>query len=118
MKHFELAKKLRLHSDHHQHAHGAVIARGNKIISTGFNQLKTHTRSNHKWRSLHAEVSALIKADPEMLYGAECYVYRQHLNGQPANSRPCQYCMAALINAGIKTIYYSINGGYAEEDIG
>jgi deoxycytidylate deaminase len=47
---FDVAKAASKHSDHPAHKLGAVIVKGNKIISVGFNKNKTHTKSNHAWK--------------------------------------------------------------------
>lgn len=117
LKFFELCKKLRLHSDHDQHKMACVIARGNKLISTGFNLNKTHPVSKTHWNTLHAEISALIKADPEACYGAQAYVYRERKDKKMGNARPCQACYAALKEAGIKTVYFSTEEGYTVESL-
>jgi deoxycytidylate deaminase len=114
---FDLAKKIRVHSDHYQHQLGCVIVKKNRIVSVGFNKLKTHPKSTHKYNSLHAEVDALIKAIPEDCKGAEAYVYREKRTGQLGNARPCASCYSALQAAGIKVIYYSSEEGYKNEKI-
>lgn len=117
IKFFDLAKKARLSSDHHQHQMACIIAKGNKLISIGVNKLKTHPASQHPYRSLHAEVSALIKADPNELIGAQAYIYREKKNGELGNSRPCNSCFLALQEAGICSIFYCTENGFKEEKI-
>jgi deoxycytidylate deaminase len=116
-KFFDMAKKIRVKSDHWQHHLGCVIVKKNRIVSVGFNKLKTHPKSPHKYNSLHAEIDALIKASPEDLDGAHAYVYREKRNGQLGNARPCSSCFSALQEANIKVIYYSSESGYQEEEI-
>lgn len=113
-KFFDLAKTIAKHSDHPNHQLGAVITKKNKIISFGFNKNKTHTRSNHEWKRLHAEISAIIKSKQDLI-GSEIYVYRETKLGTLGMARPCSSCMAAIKEAGIKKMYYTTSTGFMEE---
>jgi len=106
---------------------GAVIVKGNFVVSEGRNRLKTHTfqhRSNidsgylAPVPNIHAEIDALIRSGRHDLTGAEVFVYRGFVNGELANCRPCPSCMKALKNAGVKHIYYTDEIGYNYEKIG
>jgi dCMP deaminase len=116
IKFFQVAKAASKHSDHPAHQLGAVIVKGNKIISVGFNKNKTHTKSNHAWKRLHAELCAIIKAKQD-LTGSSIYVYRETKNGNLGLSRPCASCMEAIKEAGINKIYYTTETGFFEEKI-
>ena len=113
---FDLAKSISVHSDHPQHKLGAVITRGNRIISLGYNKNKTHTKSNHNWKRLHAEISAIIKAT-EDLNNCSIYIYRQKKDGSLGMARPCVTCMLAIKESGIKKICYSTENGFVEEKL-
>lgn len=117
MRFFELAQKLSKFSDHSQHHLGCVIVRGNKVVGMGFNQLKTHSKSPHKYKSIHAEFHAIIKSRSEDLSGCVAYIYRETKSGHPAMARSCSYCMDAFRLAGVETIYYSSPEGFLEERI-
>ena len=112
LKHFDLAKKLSYKSDHHTFAIGCVLARGNKVVGVGFNKLKTHPRSNHSYKMLHAEISALLGVSRDDLRGCDAYLYRETKNGMKALSRPCATCEAALREAGIERVFYTVNDTY------
>jgi deoxycytidylate deaminase len=105
---FRLAKIASQHSPFDKRFQmGAVISRGKRPISIGFNKLKTHA----KWPkafSLHAELSALLAKRFEDIRGTSVWIYRETADNKPALARPCKICMAALIEAGITEIYYSI----------
>lgn len=116
LKFFDLAKKLSTRSDH-RHKLGAVIVRKNRIISFGWNETKTHSKSNHPWKALHAETSAIIYANPKELIGSEIYIYRELKDGTPADSRPCEFCMKLIRQVGIETIYFSKDGNYWEKEL-
>jgi deoxycytidylate deaminase len=105
---FRLAKIASEHSPFDQRFKmGAVISRGKRPISIGFNKLKTHA----KWPkafSLHAEMSALLAKRFDDIEGSSIWIYRETADGIPAKARPCKLCMAALIEVGITKVYYSI----------
>ena len=115
LKYFELCKTLIKKSTHHQHHLSCVIVNKNKIISMGWNQIKTSPKSPHKYNMLHAEIHALLGVPYEKLKGCKAYVYRQDKNGNLAISKPCKACETALKLAGIKKVYYSTKNGYTEE---
>lgn len=105
---------------------GAVIVKGNFVVSEGYNRLKTHTfqhRSNTvsgylaPVPNIHAEIDALIRSGRHDLTGAEVFVYREFVDGELANCRPCKSCMDALRKAGVKHIYYTTESGYHYEKI-
>lgn len=98
----------------HRHKHGAVIFKQGKVISRGHNETK-HGNSKFKgyWSgSLHAEISAIIKANTS-LDGCSICVVRSNLR----TSFPCVSCMAALKKVGIKNLYYSDDGAIMKERI-
>lgn len=80
---------------------GAVIVRGNEIISTGVNSV---TSDNDP--TAHAEVNAIRSACRKLgrfkLEG--CTIY--------SSCEPCPMCLSALYWAGIKKVYY----GNTKED--
>lgn len=114
-KFFELAKKLSKKSTYHKEKIGGVLVNKSKIISVGFNKFRTHTKSNTPFRMTHCELSVLIGLSFEETKGCTLYLYREHSNGQPAMSRPCQYCQELLILAGVKKVCYTGNGDFQEE---
>lgn len=105
---------------------GSAIVKGNYVVSTGVNKIKTHTKqlSFNKKHSfitpaprIHAEIDALIGSRYNDLTGCEVFVYRETADGMIANCRPCPACMGALIAAGIKHLYYTTEDGYFYERI-
>ena len=115
-KFFDLAKKISKLSNHSHFKLGSVIVRGSKIVSVGTNNIKTHPRSPHPYFSLHAETAAILLAKQD-LTKCEIYVYRETKLGMPVMSRPCEYCLPFIKEAGLKKIHYSIDGGYKSEVI-
>lgn len=108
---FQIAKQLSYKSDHRFHQHGACIVKGKSIIGFGWNQLKTHSRSPQKFKSIHAEFHATLGLRPSELRGSEIYVYRGHKNGNLANSKPCACCLSMIKLLGIKKVWFTIENG-------
>lgn len=77
---------------------GAVLAFGDSIIATGVNEIiRTHDIS------AHAEMAALREA---------CrLLQRPNLAGgiMYASGQPCPMCLAAMVLAGIKEVYYAFD---------
>lgn len=95
---------------------GAVIVRDKHIISTGYNgsprrtqhclnlgclrkQLNIPTGQNHELcRGSHAELNAIVQAAAHGISTEGSIIY--------STSEPCSFCTKALINAGIKAVYF------------
>lgn len=116
LKFFDLARKVSKLSNHGHHKMGSVIVRGSKIVSVGTNNIKTHPKSNHPFKSLHCETAAILLAKQD-LYGCEIYVYRETKLGTPAMARPCVYCMPFIQEAGLKQVHYSVEGDFKSEKL-
>lgn len=116
-RHFlKMAKRISQKSDHHAHKIGCVVARKNKILGSGFNLIKTHTKSPHAFKSIHAEFMAALNANFD-LKGATVYIFREHKNGTWAISKPCSSCWEFLIECGAKEVIYSCEGSFKQEDL-
>ncbi len=101
-----VAKAASCHGEHKLHRLGAVVAKGNSVISIGWNRNKTHPKSTHAWKYIHAEMSALMKAG-EKASGADLYVARVGRDGVLRNSMPCPACMALIASYGIKRVFFT-----------
>lgn len=128
LKWFNSAKVISKLSDFKKVKLGCIIIYKNAIISTGYNNNKSHPvqkrynsyrfseDGNHK---IHAETMALlhIRALNINWRKIKIYIYREFKNGKPALARPCSSCMAMIKDLGIKNIYYTTNYGYSHEFI-
>jgi deoxycytidylate deaminase len=107
---------------------GCVIIYKNKVISVGWNTNKEHPlqKKYNKERgfntdscknSLHAEMYALVKTDGLDIdwSKATIFVYRELANGRCAMARPCKACMKAILDRGIKNVYYTTGIVYEHE---
>lgn len=117
MNFFELAKKLSFKSDYPPHKLGAVIVKRNSIIGIGFNKTKTHPKAKTRYKTIHAEMAAILNTRMEDLSGCSIYIYRETKDGIPALAKPCEYCLELIKQVGIKNIYYSDTNGYKHERI-
>jgi deoxycytidylate deaminase len=96
----------------HKQKHGAVVFKGKKIYSTGFNHpfrsIKSVKPNSQKWRtSVHAEVSAILNAKRDVS-GYDMLVVRINDKGQFMLSKPCINCLNYLDYCDIRNIYYSV----------
>ena len=88
---------------------GCILVKDKRIIATGYNGSMSGAdhcddvghlmEDGHCVRTVHAEINAL----------AQCAKYGVSCDGATAycNTYPCWNCFKALVNAGIKSIYYS-----------
>ena len=88
-----------------KHKVGAVIAKGNNILSYGWNGtphgMNNNTRDvdgNTKWEVIHAEANAICKlaSSTSSSEGATLY----------ATLSPCTECTKLILQAGIKRVVY------------
>lgn len=110
-KHYLLAQKLASKSDHHTYKLGCVIFRNNNVIGVGFNKIKTHPKSPHKWKMIHAEFDALIGVQASDLRGSSVIVYRESKAGNIGLAKPCKSCEGLLFQVGIEKVYYTTDNG-------
>ena len=112
LKYFALARTVSKKSNSYPKM-GCVIVQKNKVISLGFNNReKTHPKCKTRDHKIHAELHALIGESADSLKGAHVYVYREYANGDLAMAKPCEFCHAALVEAGVKMVFFTTYGGY------
>jgi dCMP deaminase len=111
---------------------GAVILRGDQIVSTGYigaprgtkdslergfclrDKLKIpHGRNYELCRSVHAEQNCIINAARAgvSIFGGDMYIYSERQTGEKFNSLPCFICKKMIINAGLERIICSTEDG-------
>jgi deoxycytidylate deaminase len=100
--------------------HGAVVAKGNKVIGFAPNKFRNPPTVDEHNVSVHAE-AAVIKDLTKIgieLKGTTIYIARVNNAGESTISRPCTNCMKAIVDAGIKEIVYTNElGGYSVERV-
>jgi deoxycytidylate deaminase len=110
------AEKASFKGQHKTHRLGAVIAHGNDVISVGWNKSKTHPKSTHEWKFIHAEMDAIMKSRGRCR-GAELYVARIGNDGLLRNARPCPACMALIVASGITKIHFTDNNEWCSIEL-
>jgi dCMP deaminase len=88
---------------------GATIVRDKRIIAGGYNgsiaggdhciDKGCYVIENHCVRTIHAEMNALLQCAKFGVPTADSEIYVTHF--------PCLQCCKAIIQAGIKTVYYA-----------
>ena len=116
-RYFNLAKRLAKKSNHSQHQIGCVIVKKKRIISVGWNEIKTSPKSPNPYYSRHSEFNAVLGVPVADLRGSEVYVYRETRDGKLAMSRPCSDCLKMLKSLDIDIIHYSSYNSYRSEKI-
>jgi deoxycytidylate deaminase len=116
---FRIASKEAAKSQH-KHRLGAVIVKGGRILSTGFNSLRPSRVI--KSLTLHAEAAAILKLLKEgrlaSLAGSEIYVTRFTAGGAVGLAKPCMDCNALIRSVGIRKVHYTDSmGGTLTESI-
>jgi len=125
---FDMARAVSYMSDYGKIKIGAVIISKKNLISVASNMRKSHPlqKQLNKFRFsptdtskdyIHAELSAIIKANTKNLADSIMYIYREDRNGNLAMCRPCPACMKEIQKVGIKKIYYTTRNGFCKEEI-
>lgn len=87
---------------------GAVIVKNNQILATGYNgspaktdhcnEVGCYIENGHCVRTVHAEINAILQCSRYGTSTEGAYIFVTHM--------PCLACTQAIINAGIKKIFY------------
>ena len=100
---------------------GAVLARKNRVLSTGFNDMRKTHPLQQKFSldksftlGLHAEVHTCIGVSAADLLGADLYVARILRDGSIALAKPCNVCTKFIQDVGIRRVYFTKENGELE----
>lgn len=127
-KYFEAARKAAGESTFKVHV-GAVGVYQGKVIASAASQEKTHTmqRDWNRYRpfrqvgvclpKLHAEIALLAKLRKlnVPMGRVKVYVYRVCKSRAHGIARPCPACLHALVDAGVREVYYTTDIGFCRE---
>lgn len=102
---------LAKHSPHKVFPMCAILAKGNRILSVGFNSHRSHPKQRplrKVWPCLtHAELDALAGMRDDLIEGATLYIARLKKSTKDAGcSKPCAACMGLIREKKIKKIIY------------
>ena len=135
---FEEARKCAMRSGYPSFKIGCVLVYKNHLIGCGWNSTKTCPQQkyyNRRYRnfrngtkpimdSIHAEMAAIrsvpIGVAEEIEWGkVSAYIYRISPGKESGHGLaiPCGGCMHAIIDQGIRTIYYTTDEGYAKTKV-
>lgn len=129
IRYLENAEKVARMSNFPRQQVGCVVVYKGKIISTGYNSLKTHPlqkkynrvrfKEDGSAESLHAEIHALSHIrDADIDWSRVfLYIYRPCRSRRCGMARPCDSCMKFIKEFGIQNIVYSTDDGFAHEKI-
>ena len=131
-RYFKKARDAAMLSDFYKCHVGCVAVYGGQVIGIGCNSNKTHPKQQYynRYRHLvggncepvpkiHAEMmclNSISKMDIDFSK-VHLYVYRIRKDIVFGMSRPCQACMNAIRDLGIKHIHYTSDDGYAHENL-
>jgi hypothetical protein len=112
IREFQEARRVRRNSPLKKVQMGAVISKRGKIRSSACNMLGSVTFHAKGYPAItlpkHAEVMAIMHAQPNDIKGSTMWVWREINGGTPAISRPCERsCLGFLRLVGIARIVYT-----------
>lgn len=131
-KYFEETRKAALCSEYDRVHIGCIAVYKGRIIAKGSNSEKTHPIQMHynKYRTIrgintqvlpkvHAEVKCLSKLKNMNVdfKKVKLFIYRIRCDQPYGLARPCPACMMAIMDSGIRNIYYTTDTSYAHERI-
>jgi deoxycytidylate deaminase len=113
---FRIASKQANKATGVKHRLGAVIVKGGRVLSTGYNEIRFSRYL--RYTTVHAEESAIIKLLSKnamgSLSGSDLYVSRTTPAGNSGLARPCDRCMELIKAVGIRRIHYTTDNGETE----
>ena len=128
-RYFEKARQVAEISDYEKVHVGCVAVYQGNMVALGCNSNKTHPaqkmynryriKSDALLPKLHAEINCLnqLKHLDINYEKVKLYIYRKRNDRPYGMGRPCESCMAAIKDFGIRDIYYTTNDGFAHERI-
>lgn len=131
-RYFEETRKTAMCSEFDKVHVGCIAVYKGKIIAKGFNSEKTHPIQMHynKYRTMrgvntqvlpkvHAEVKCISKLKNMDIdfKKVKIFIYRIRYDQPYGLARPCPACMKAILDFGIRDIYYTTDSGYAHERV-
>jgi dCMP deaminase len=128
-----IAKEVAKRSPCYRVMHGAIIVRGDQIVSTGYNGAPRKTKDCFErgfclrdklnvphgqryevCRSVHAEQNAIINAARAgvSVFGGDMYLYSEETGKNKIDAYPCFFCKRMVINAGLERVIAATKNGY------
>lgn len=106
----DLAHKIAQRSPVRRFQTGAVIEKNGEVLSTGWSHASS--RNMACYRSMHAEMHAITRADIRDTIGATIAIITlSRKSGNRTDSTPCIFCLNNIKKFGIEKIVCSTSGG-------
>lgn len=110
---FRIAEKQAKKSTFKQHRVGAVLVKGSRVLSTGYN--KYGYTKELKYPTIHAEEMAIVKllklGFQDKLVNSNLYVTRFTPAGNLGIAKPCSRCMELIRSVGVSHVYFIGSSG-------
>jgi deoxycytidylate deaminase len=110
---FRIAGKVAGKSPFKQHRIGAVVVKGGRVLSVGYNEIRWNERLRKE--NIHAEEAAIVKlltaGRQSILIGADIYVSRFTRGGAIGLAKPCLSCQRLIQASGIRRAFYTCSDG-------
>jgi deoxycytidylate deaminase len=113
MNGLKLARKQANESEFKRAPTGAIITKGGRVLSTGFNKKRRSKYSARPmYESIHAEEDAILKVlrrpdGLKHLAGATIYITRILKDGTTGLAKPCKHCQNLINSVGIKKVIHT-----------
>ena len=116
---FRIAEKQALKSPFLKHRVGAVIMKGKRVLSTGYNSIRWSGITRKPTAQAESSaISKLLEANRlQDLAGSTLYVTRFTRGGVISCARPCSECEHLIKAVGIAKVYYTDFDGSTKEMI-
>lgn len=99
--------------------HVAAIFKKNRLVSIGWNTLKTHPKTiefyPYHQKATHGEALAIIRGRLENYRGHDLFVLRLDNNESINYSKPCKFCQTFIKFMEFDNVFYSDNDGQMKE---
>lgn len=88
---------------------GAVLFKGGSVIRSACNNTKGLTAylKYNKYGTRHAEMNVINNIPEDVLSDLSLLVVRVNRKGELTCAKPCQSCFKALLDVGLKKVYYT-----------
>lgn len=110
-----VANHGKIHSNYEIYRVGSLLVhKSRKLAVWGYNFHKTHTKSSQPFKYVHAEFSAIMKAQRywDDLEGSYLFVARWRRDNILGMSKPCEFCSTLIKKIGVREVYWSTLGGF------
>jgi len=98
-----------------EHRVAAILYKGGSVLRASCNDIRTMGYRKkyffHGEPSRHAEMNAIHGIPRDVISKCSMLVLRLDKQGEIRSAKPCHACASALLDAGIKKVYYTSYSG-------